>query len=327
MKRAWPILVLIATLAVAGLCDVSRATARPETPRADHVTIVLAPYLTWADVTATTTPNLWRMAEQGAVGVVNSRARFRDSVEPASPIEAALGLSAGAGAQPDFSALAAYNATETVAGSQTAEEVYRHVFGGGMDGAHLTYLGLPATQELNDTYAPGVVLGSLGQAVRDANGLTAAVGNSDSGLADAGQTRALRPAAVVATDLRGLVRFGDVSTDLLKTSPEAPYGVATDLQRFAKVYASADEYAQGHKGPSLVVLDPGDLTRAHRFGAQATPDVRRAQWSAALSSFDAVVGMAEERTGANDVVIVVSQALYSSQAGSPRRTRARGRFR
>ena len=178
------------------------------TPRAKHVTIILAPYLTWSDVTPTSTPNLWRMAEKGAVGAVNARSRVRQAGEPASPIEGALALSAGAWAEPDFLARAAYNATETVEGSATAETVYRRVFGSGMDGAQIAYLGLPATQRLNYAASTGAVLGTLGQAVRDGNGLTAAVGNSDSGMVD-GQPRLLRPAAVAAGDLRGLVRFGD----------------------------------------------------------------------------------------------------------------------
>ena len=251
MKRAWPIVVLAAMLVVAGLSDARAATAKSSTPSARRVTIVLAPYLTWDDVTATSTPNLWRLAEKGAVGAINSRSRVREPGQPASPIEGALGLSAGAVAQPEFLAMAAYNATETVEGSQTAEMVYRRVFGTGMGGARLTYLGLPATQQSNDAKAPGVVIGSLGQAVRDANGLTAAVGNSDSGVLPGADHGVLRPAAVAATDLRGLVSFGDVSADLLEPAPDAPYGVKTDLARFEREYSSAENFARGHCGTVL----------------------------------------------------------------------------
>jgi hypothetical protein len=257
------------------------------------------------------------MAEKGAVGAVNSRSRVREANLPASPIEGALGLSAGALAQPDFLAMGAYNATETVADEQTAEMVYRRVFGSGMDGAQLAYLGLPATQQLNEVKAPGVVLGSLGGAVREANGLTAAVGNSDVGAIPGGDRRVFRPAAVVASDLRGLIRFGDVSTDLLKPTPTAPYGVSTDMARFEREYKSAENYARGHRGPSLVVLDAGDLVRARYFADQVTPELQREQWSAALTSLDAVVGMAEKNRGDDGVVIVLSQGLYSSVQGVP----------
>ncbi len=316
MTRAWPIVALIATLAVAGLVDAPRAVASTSTPSAQHVTIVLAPYLTWADVTATSTPNLWRLAEKGAVGSVNARSRMREPGQPASPVESALGLSAGAWAQPEFSAAAAYNATETVAGNQTAEDIYRTVFGDGMNGAQIAYLGLPATQQVNDAKGADIVVGSLGQAVRDANGLTAAVGNSDS-WTGAGQAKPARPAAVAAADIRGLVRYGDVSTDLLRSSPSAPNGVATDLERFEDVYRRADNYAKGHKGPSLVVLDAGDPVRARRFAGMVTPEVRDAQWSAALRTLDRVVGMAEKRSGPDGVLIVVSQSLYSTAEGIP----------
>ena len=185
MKRAWPIVVLIATLAVAGLCDVSRATARPETPRADHVTIVLAPYLTWADVTATTTPNLWRMAEQGAVGAVNSRARFAGF---------------GGARIADRSRARAVSWGVGPARLLGVGCVQRDRDGGGFpdcrggipsrlrrrNGRGAPDVSGAARHAANSTTPtrPASVLGSLGQAVRDANGLTAAVGNSDSGLAE-----------------------------------------------------------------------------------------------------------------------------------------------
>ena len=318
MKRAWPIAVLVAMLAVAGLSDASPAfaSASPVAPRVEHVTIVLAPYLTWSDVTPTSTPNLWRMAEKGAIGAVNSRSRVREPGQPASPVEGALGLSAGAWAQPDFLAMAAYNATETVEASETAQAVYRRVFGAGMDGAQIGYLGLPATQQLQGGSSSGAVLGSLGQAVLDANGLTAAVGNSDAGVSG-GQEGRSRPAGVTAMDLVGLVRYGDVSADLLRNTPRAPYGVSTDLVRFERVFGRADAYARGHRGPSLVVLDAGDPTRARRFASQVTPEVQRAQWRSALGTLDAVVGMAEKRRGPDGMVIVVSQSLYPSDDGLP----------
>ena len=175
MKRAWPIVVLIAGLVSAWLVGGQCAFAAAQTPTAEHVTIVLAPYLQFSDVTPQATPNLWRLAQNGAVGAVNARSRTREEGEPASPIESALVLTSGAWAQPDFSAMAAFNATESVVGTETASAVYERVFGHTMDGAQIGYLGLPATQRLNDSNTSGAVLGTLGQAVRDANGLTAAV--------------------------------------------------------------------------------------------------------------------------------------------------------
>ena len=310
MKRGWWIGAMIAMLAMVTLADASPATAAAATPRVRQVTIVLAPYLTWSDVTAASTPNLWRMAEGGAIGAVNARSRVREPREPASPLEGALGLSAGVWVRPDFLALSAYDAMETVQGSFTAQDVYAQVFGRSMGGARIAYLGLPATQRLNEDSSLGAMPGSLGQSVRDAEGLTAAVGNSDAGTTG-GRPKLMRPAAVVAADLRGLVLRGNVSADLLTPSREAAYGVATDLTRFEAEYRAADSAAKSHPGPSLVVLDPGDAARARRFADQATPEVRAAQWRDALDTLDAVVGMAEKQRGADGMVIVVSQALYA----------------
>jgi len=317
MKRAWPIAALIAMLAVAAIADAPRAMAAPATRKAQRVTIVLAPYLEWSDVTATSTPNLWGMVQSGAVGAVNARSRVKEPSEPASPVEGALMLSAGAWVKPDFTAMAAFNATETAEGSQTAAAVYAQVFGRGMDDARLAYLGQPAQVQATGATPSGSLLGLLGQSVRDANGLTAAIGNSDVGATGGHLPKLLRPAAIAAADRRGLVLDGDVSADLLAPSPDAPYGVATDLELFEREYEDVDSNSRGRGGPSLVVLDPGDPTRARRFSVQVAPDVQRAQWLSALSTLDAVVGMAEKRAGADGVVIVVSQALYPSQDGQP----------
>ena len=318
MKRAWPIVVLIAGLVAAWSSGAQCAFATAETPVAEHVTIVLAPYLQFSDVTPQTTPNLWRLAQDGAVGAVNARSRTREDGEPASPIESALVLSSGAWAQPDFSAMAAFNATESVVGTEAASAVYERVFGHGMDGAQIGYLGLPATQRLNDSNTSGAVLGTLGQAVRDANGLTAAVGNSDSGTT-AGLPRRLRPAGIAAMDSEGLVRYGDISTDILHSVADAPYGVATDLTAFEREFGRVSAFAKGHRGPSLVVLDPGDPTRARRYASQVTTAVAAEQWNSALATLDAVVGMAEKRRGSGGVVIVVSQALYPAGDTGPTR--------
>jgi len=315
MKRAWPIAALVAMVAVAALGHTPRAAAAPATPAAGRVTIVLAPYLTWTDVTATSTPILWRMAEKGAVGAVNARSRLREPGGPASPIESALMLSAGAWVRPEPSAMAAFNATEPVSGSQTCESVYAQVFGGGMGASRIAYLGQPAQARPRGDVTGSDDVGSLGQAVRDAGGLTAAVGNSDTGT-DAGAAR-VRPAAIVAADRRGLVALGDVSADLLGPMDAAPYGVATDLGRFERAYEAVDASLSGNEGPSLVVLDPGDAARAVAFGSQVTPGLARMHRERALRTLDEVVGMAEKRAGPDGVVIVVSQALSPGEDGLP----------
>ena len=62
---------------------------------------------------------------------------------------------------------------------------------------------------------------------------------------------------IAEMDALGRVDAGDVSRDLLRSVPRAPYGVATDLGRFETALDRATAAAKGSTGPALVVLDPG----------------------------------------------------------------------
>ena len=226
MERGRPIAVFIAVLVAA--CIVAPAPSFATRPApAKRVFLVLAPYVTWEDVTPTSTPTLWRLAGTGAVGDLNARSRTRQIGEPPSPLEGALTISAGDWAIPDFSAPAAFDATETYE-TDTAGVGYLRVFGSPATGAGIVYLGLPGAAKAALAKSSEAVYGTLGQGVRDAGGFTAAIGNSDAGYAT-GDLQYERPAAVAAMDALGKVDAGDVSRELLRESPDAPYGLATDL--------------------------------------------------------------------------------------------------
>ena len=317
MKRIWLITACAAVVAAAYLsfAGARHAQAASSTQVIKRVTVVLAPYLTFDDLTPETTPALLRLAEEGAVGAANVRGRVRGVSGLLSPTESALAISSGAWSLPEMDAQSAFVGTETYEGTGTAAAAYRRVFGTGLGSARIGFLGLPATQRANDLKSTTeVILGTLGQSVEDAGGLTAAVGNSDIGYAASG-LRYERPAAVAAADLAGTVHYGDVSADLLTADPSAPYGRRTDLTRFREAFDRADQLAAAHRGPSLIVLDSGDLTRAQEFASVTTSESAAGQRRAALRTLDAVVAMASARRGDDDVVIVISQALSTDEEG------------
>lgn len=314
MKRGWTRAALIAAVFAACFMTPLAAQASVAAPSAQRVVLVLAPYLTWGDVSATSTPNIWRLAEKGALGNVNARSRAPEWGEPASPAESALAISAGNWAQPDYGAAAAYNATETYVSGTMAATVYQRLYGAGMGESHVGYLGLAQTRRANTAGDNPVILGTLGQAIEDAGGLIGAIGNSDATGTPA-EAKLERPAALAAMDASGLVRFGDVSADLTRAETDAPYGIATDREAFARELSTVYGFALGHRGPSLIVLDPGDLYRARRFAPQATPAVAARQHAQAIATLDSVVGMAAQTMGSDGVVMVVSQAQSSDVSG------------
>lgn len=318
MKRALPALLLVAVVVgCLGLSSTACASPSAPSPSASsrRVILVLAPYLTWADVTTTSTPTLWRLAGTGAVGDLNTRSRTREpGGEPPSPLEGALTISSGAWAQPDYSARAAFDATETV-DSGTAASEYVRAFRRPMGANAIAYLGFPAAARINLQQSTGALPGTLGQAIVDAGGSTAAVGNSDSGSSPSAAKR-LRPAAVAAADDRGLVAAGDISTSLLATSPLAPFGIATDLAAMRRALAKAVAWPTARGGPSLIVVDPGDPYRVRRYAPQATADTAASQKRAALRELDRVVEIADTMRGSDGILIVASQALAYDEAGA-----------
>ena len=317
MKRIW--LIVACTAAIAAVCfvstDIAGAVSPPKPPPVRRVTLVLAPYLTWDDLSPSTTPTLLRLAQSGAVGAINARGRVKIASGIPSPTESALGISSGAWSIPGKDALASFVATETYEGMGSAAAAYQRVYGSAIGSARIGYLGLPEVQQANDLEPTDAIIGTLGQAISDAGGLTAAVGNSDVGYA-ARDLRYERPAGAVPADYLGRVNAGDVSADLLVADDAAPYGRRTDMARFSAAFERVEQLARAHNGPSLVVLDSGDLTRAQDFASQATTSAAQAQREEALRTLDTVVGLAAEGAGDDELVIVVSQALSTDELGA-----------
>lgn len=279
---------------------------------AERVVIVLAPYLTWDDVTPTSTPTIWSLAQRGAVGDINARSRTRDPVDPASPLEGALTISAGAWAVPSFSAAAAYNTDEAYEVGDAAE-AFRRTTGDQVGDNRIVFLGMPITQRTNSERSFGAVLGTLGDTVEQQGGTTAAVGNSDVGYVT-GEQRRVRPAALAAMNQHGLVALGDVSTRLVEEDPNAPFGIQTDLTAFKRALSAVDKGTAEKGGPALVVLDAGDAFRATKFEPQVTPEIAEQQRLRALRSLDEVVRLADDSFG-DGVVMVVSQASGDPATG------------
>ena len=230
-------------LAVAvGITGVAAAFAGAHTPTSSErpapvVVILLAPFLTLSDLSPVSTPTLWSLAETGAVGSMNAI-----TADPGWPTVAggALTLSAGRWA-----------AAATTGPADAAS--------------------LGRQRSANDRSLAPPLLGSLGDAVRAAGGRTAAVGTSDPGSGPGAVP--LRPAELVATDSQGRIDF--VATDVgdvLVDDGTAPFGVRTDPSLLRSAIASALAAIELGQGPGLLVVDSGDLARAHAASSQPGAD-------------------------------------------------------
>ncbi len=310
MRRLLITVAVLAAIAAGCLATTSSASAAAS---GEHsVVLILAPYLDWADISATSTPAIWSLAEDGAVGAVNARSRARQSGERGSPLEGALSISAGSWAVAHSLAPAAYSVNERYEVG-TAAEAFQRTTGEMVGEQRVVFLGMPMTQRLNDERSYETSLGTLGQAVVEAGGLTAAIGNSDVGYVT-GEQRKVRPAALAAMDDAGLVMYGDISMRLIREDPNAPFGIETDPEAFAAALDEVADKVDAESGPSLVVLDAGDSYRAMKFRGQVTDAIYEQHRARGLATLDRVVAMAEGRFP-DATIMVVSQSTGDPEQG------------
>lgn len=310
MRRLFITAAILAALVAGCLANTSVAPAvSADSPR---VVLVLAPYLDWTDVTAASTPRIWSLAEKGAVGAVNARSRARQSGEKGSPLEGALSVSAGSWAVAHPTAPGAYSVGERYEVG-TAAEAFQRTTGEKVGEQRIVFLGMPMTQRLNDERSYETKLGTLGQAVVDAGGMTAAVGNSDVGYVT-GEQRKVRPAALAAMDDAGLVMLGDISMRLIREDPNAPFGIETDPEAFSAALTEVAKKVEGTPGPALIVLDAGDSYRAMKFRGQVTDAIYAQHRAQGLATLDRVVGLAEQ-SFPDATIMVVSQSTGDPEQG------------
>jgi hypothetical protein len=258
------VVVASSLLAPAAASAAFQGSSRPPTSRA--IVVVLSPFLTWNDLSPARTPNLWSLAENGAVGNMNS-------------ITNDLGWPTAAGG------------ALTLSASRWAA---------GPIGSAAEPSNLAAARAANaDSLAPPD-LGALGAVIRESGLKTAAVGNGDEDTSTPGGVR--RPAGLAATDRLGRIDNNFTAPALLDSDASAPFGVRANPARLRAGIAIAmlDK-------PALLVVDPGDLERAHDAPNQ-TAEQAAASHTAAVAGLDQAVGDLRSMLGTQAAMVMVVTA-------------------
>ncbi|MDR3687107.1 MAG: hypothetical protein P4L93_09155 [Coriobacteriia bacterium] len=156
---------------------------------------------------------------------------------------------------------------------------------------------LPAIKAANAGSLDAPDIGALGAAIRGAGDRTSAVGNSDEDTSTPSGTR--RPAALLAMDRNGAIDLQLTAAGLLATDTGAPFGVRADPKqmRTAIRIALAEQ-------PALLVIDPGDLERAHDAPGQS-PEQSASSHAAAVQSLGTVVADVQAAVGSRRVLLMI----------------------
>jgi hypothetical protein len=294
-------LLLAVTVLLAGLAVTAGSRALPVTealpPGADRVLVFgMTPY-GFDDLGRGATPTLDRLAEEGALAAMSVRTVSR------RPSVGEGYLSLGAGARMAGPAtVGVIEEAATPIGPGSAAELVELLTGTPPRG-ELVAVGGPAAVARNLGPEAASAPGALGDALAAAGLTAAAIGNSDQPATFSTESVISRPTglAVMGSDLS--VPRGVVDPDrLLLADPGAPFGVRADAD--AVVEATLGELERS----DVVVVDPGDLTRADRFSRLALGPARTAQRNAALSRTDDVLARVLEGIDDRTLVLVVSVA-------------------
>ncbi len=287
---------LLAVVVAAGVAGSYLASAlwTPATAAAKaharKVVVFGIPHLGLADVTRSEMPNLYRLSQRGAYGMVTTRT----GGDTSSSAEYAT-LGAGDRVSADSSSGMAFGRSETVEGDPAADVVARRT-GVAPKGAVV----LPEIAPILRSAGSHIDSrpGALGDALRRQGLRTAVVANSDA-LGPDGSVERSAPAALAVTTSGGDVDAGDVSHSLVSVAPAQPFGLGINEQRFV---AAAEEAL---RRADVVALDPGETDRAAAYAPLLSPAEVETVRRAALARTDRILGAVASRLPAGAQLFIV----------------------
>jgi len=241
--------------------------------------LVLAPYLTFDDLSPTETPALWKLAEDGALGAINAR-----TADPGQPntVSGALTISAGrwASAEPGTPASAA---------------------------------DIAALQEAQADSLTRPILGSLGEAVSGVDGQTAAISSGRIRVGAKGPVQ--RPAELAATDTTGNVDWSAAAGFSSTTSYRPRRNRARISLGFDQVTRLALRAIETSGAPRLLVVDVPPLAAASE--TTLAPSAAKAAHASAVRELDESVAVLRANIPADTTLMVVTPATRKSWYQDP----------
>ena len=241
-------------------------------------------------------PVLASLVARGSIGAMSPRTvgRLPDVAE------AYLSIGAGARMRATTSVGAVYEAAEPL-GTGTAAQYLQARTGLRPRGGVVAAGAAPAIAANSGAERTSHV-GALGDALAAAGKVAAVIGNSDRLATIDTDAAVFRPAALALMDSALSVPAGVVDARrLLVPDPVAPFGVRANAD--AVVSTSLDALRRA----DVVLVDPGDLSRADRLGSQSLAAAQSGHRVAALERTDAILGRV--LAGMPEHVLVIALAV------------------
>ncbi|TCP55415.1 hypothetical protein EV586_10367 [Tumebacillus sp. BK434] len=285
MKRNLILMLLL-------LCTLLGLPGTVHAAPARQVVIVVIDGLWQGAISEEETPNLIRLQQMGAVGVMN-----HNTLSKQNDVNTYLTIGAGSKASAPIGHVRAYGLTEPVKEEQrpaTGRDLYLRHLGREPQG-EIVVPQIPQIRAAAESANYKLLPGQLGDAVHDLGGRTAVFGNTDHGAATH------RPAALIAMDSGGTVDLGSLPDGLLPDGTR-PFGVRTD-------YAALErQFLQARREAALIVLETGDAGRVRAMRDQMTDEQAERAYRQAIREADGLIGKLLPAVGPQLLLAVVSPA-------------------
>ncbi|MBO8159088.1 hypothetical protein [Thermosyntropha sp.] len=269
------------------------------------VVILVMDYIDVSDLISAHTPNLDKLIENSGTGLMNIRSK---NLNPSSSyMSIAVGTKVGTVSRAELS----FNTDEEISAlpyvfknqsvTTKAETLYS-LFTGRIppsDGVVNIY-----TEMLKNTaskYTPAYEIGQIGKIARENNLRVGVIGNGDT------LSRLNRNIALLGMDEDGIVPCGNVSQDLLETSPLTLGGMRTNHK------AMLDNIQKYLPECDILFIDLGDTTRIESDRTNAAEDIIRKQREQALERNDQLIGQILQKINFDKTMLVIITPNPSAQ--------------
>ncbi|MCB0975104.1 MAG: hypothetical protein KDB86_11175 [Actinobacteria bacterium] len=290
------------------------ASTDPASDGLGRLLVISMPQIPWSGITAETTPNLWKLIDDSAIGNVAVRIRVRRT----RPGEGYVAVSAGGRAVGSTNVEGQQLTPTEPIEAGTAAEAYARRFGPlegdpAYDAAAALSFGMYSIKNRNARYTYDGRPGLLADSLLDAGLRTGVVANADREIEE-GEGAYRREAAFALTSSDGLLSEGTVDRSLLQANPQAAWGVEYNHD---SVLGAVDQWWNA-PGDGVLLVELSDIIRADAYGRRATGATKAQIRADALSRSDELLGRLLERVDpATDGVLVVGPGAPSGQTRMP----------
>ncbi|MHB1127622.1 MAG: hypothetical protein ACYC2T_11835 [Bacillota bacterium] len=290
------ILILLYITITALLPATTAASAQAPAAGAPKVLLIVLDRTSLADWASHPMPNLSRLMQEGAVGLMTTRSPGSRIPENAyATIGAGRMVAAGeAGGQ-------ALNANEIWEGTE-ARQLYQLRTGHTAPADSIVLLSIAQAQDTNRQLKTDGLPGILGTALSTAGYSTAVIGNSDT-LEDRH-----RYAALMVMDAKGVVTKGDVGRGTFRQDHTRLTGIVTDYERLHRDFIALWPEVQ------LLAVELGDSARLEDNADRILPGIKNAEKKRLLGEADAFIGRLLASIDQQETLVAVVSPFPSAES-------------